>query len=279
MRGSGFPVASDDMGQCVLFHNAKVVDVIRHRTYRGWFVTSEGRLRLVEEGSSTPSECDTSVDLLGGVVAPPALVDAHTHIESSFVTPRRYAEAVVPHGTTTILADPHEIANVLGVDGIRFMLDASSEIPLTVYISLPSCVPSASYDIETVGAVLTACDLKGGFVEDPRVIALGEVMNCKGVLTGDARIVDVLRMARKEGLFIEGHAPVLSGQMLSKYLSHGIETDHTLTTPDKILEQLSKGVWVELQEKSITPENVDTLNWLPDLSESCWSPMISLGAG
>ena len=247
-----------------LYHNAELLDVVRQRTFRGWFTVRQGRFWLVEEAGSPAPPCDESVDLAGRTVMP-GLVDIHTHIESSFVTPRRYAEAVLPQGTTTVLTDPHEIANVLGGQGIQFMLDSSEHIPLDVYLSLPSCVPATSLDLETSAEILTAGDLEP-FVGHPRVIALGEVMNYRGVLQGDARLVDIVAMARRRGLLIEGHVPTLSGQDLSRYLSHGVRTDHTLAYPEKILEQLSKGVCVEIQEKSITRQNIDVLRSVPDLS-------------
>ncbi len=248
----------------VLYFNAEIVDVVRHRARRGWFTVREGRFWLVEEAGSPPPRCDESVDLLGRTVIP-GLIDIHAHIESSFVTPRRYAEAVLPQGTTTVLADPHEIANVLGSQGIQFMLDSSEHVPLAVYLSLPSCVPATLPHLETSAEALTAEDLET-FVGNPRVIALGEVMNYRGILRGDARVVNIVAMARRRGLLIEGHVPTLSGQDLSRYLAHGVRTDHTLAHPEKILEQLAKGVCVELQEKSVTRQNIDVLKGLPDLS-------------
>ncbi|MEW6227968.1 MAG: adenine deaminase C-terminal domain-containing protein [Bacillota bacterium] len=247
-----------------MFVNVTIVDVVRHRTYPGWFLIRNGRFCLVEEASSTPPPCEEKVDLQGQTVIP-GLVDMHMHIESSLTTPRRFAETVLPHGTVTVLADPHETANVLGARGIELILDLSQDLPLTVYVSLPSCVPASSPELETSATEITEEHLET-LAEHPRVKALGEVMNYRGVLRGDARVTGIMRMARRRGLLIEGHIPTLSGIELSRYLSYSVKTDHTLTNPDKILEQLSKGVCVQLQEKSLTRENVETLSNLDDLS-------------
>ncbi len=178
---------------------------------------------------------------LDGMYLCPGLVDAHVHIESSLLAPVEYAKMVAPRGTTAIVADPHEIANVLGHDGVNWMLRASDGIPLDVYMMVPSCVPATDFD--TAGASLYASDL-ARFARDERVLGLGEVMNYPGVLAGDPRILDKLSLFWEAGKAIDGHAPGLSGHDLSAYTLSGIRSDHEATTAEEALEKLGKGMWI-----------------------------------
>jgi len=178
---------------------------------------------------------------LGGMYLCPGLVDAHVHIESSLLAPVEYARMVAPRGTTAIIADPHEIANVLGHDGLSWMLRASEGLPLDVYMMVPSCVPATDFD--TAGASLYASDL-ARFARDERVLGLGEVMNYPGVLAGDPRMLDKLSLFWEAGKAIDGHAPELSGRDLSAYTLSGIRSDHEATTAGEALEKLGKGMWI-----------------------------------
>lgn len=180
-----------------------------------------------------------------GQYVTPGFIDSHVHLESAMVTPNEFARAVVPNGTTTVAADPHEIANVAGLKGIRYMLQASERLPLNVYILLPSCVPAAP--CEQSGAVLTAADL-AEFIGHPRVLGLGELMNVPGVL---GKCPDVWRkMALAGGRVIDGHAPGLSGQELTAYIAAGISSDHECVTPAEANERLAQGMYVMLREGS-----------------------------
>jgi adenine deaminase len=249
----------------LLLRNAKIADLFRLRLFDGWVGIVDGRFVYVEEGDPPPElSADRERDLAGRYLVP-TLIDAHMHIESSLITPRRFAEAVLPFGTTTVLADPHEIANVAGVDGIRWMIEASQGVLLRVLIAIPSCVPATSPDIEWTAHVLDASAVRE-LAQAPSVIALGEVMDYRGLLGQNDRLPPLVRAARDAGLRLEGHIPTLSGVELSEYLSHGISSDHTLTFPDKILEQISKGVTVMFQTKSVTPENMALIASLPDRS-------------
>ena len=247
----------------LLFHNARIVDVFRLRTFLGWACVAEGRFVAVEEGTPPRDLRAAQTVDVGGRYLAPGLVDAHMHIESSLLTPRRFAEAVLPFGTTTVLADPHEVANVAGVDGVRWMIAASRGLPLSVFIAIPSCVPATSPEIEWTAAVFGAAEVRA-LADDPAVIALGEVMDYRGLLGQNERLPPMVRAAHEAGLLVEGHIPTLSGLELSRYLAHGVFSDHTLADPPKILEQLSKGVTVMLQTKSITAENMAVLRELPD---------------
>jgi len=200
------------------------------------------------------------VDLDGHYVAP-AFIDGHVHIESSMVTVPQFARAVVPQGTTSVIIDPHEIANVLGLDGIRYMLESSKHNPLSVYMMLPSCVPSTH--METAGSELLWYDLTV-FANNPWVLGLGEMMNYPGVLSLDSDVLDKLRAFA--GQRIDGHAPGLSGCDLSAYIAAGIRSDHECTTLKEAREKLRQGMWIMIREAStalnlaellplVTPEN------------------------
>ena len=259
-----------------LYWNARIVDVILGTVYRGWFLVRDGRFQLVEEGDppaessagrgTARSDADGAlrVDLEGAVVHP-GLLDIHMHIESSLVTPRRFAEAVLPWGTTTILQDPHEMANVLGAEGIRWMVAQSQGLPLRIYSAISSCVPATTAPLETPNALLRP-DEVGELATLPGVLALGEMMDYHGIVDGDPERTAMVHAGLRAGLTVEGHVPSLSGPDLSRYIAAGIRSDHTLMNPEKLREELRKGMSVMIQEKSLTPEVVETVRSLPDRS-------------
>jgi len=182
---------------------------------------------------------------LGGSYLAPGFIDAHVHIESAMVPPGEYARAVVPRGTTTVVADPHEIANVLGLDGIRFMFDCAKYGPLSMYVMVSSCVPATG--LETSGAVLHAEDLVP-FRSDPWVRGLAEVMNYRGVVEGDEEVLRKIELFR-DGI-VDGHAPQLHGKALQAYVTAGIQSDHECTTADEALEKLRLGMTIFVREGS-----------------------------
>lgn len=198
-----------------------------------------------------------------GMYAVPGFVDAHLHIESSFLTPAAFAPAVLARGTTTVAADPHEIANVAGVPGVRAMLDQSRGLDLSVYYLVPSCVPSVP-GLETTGAAIGAEETRR-LLRHPRVLGLGEVMDYRGVVSGDRRIGDILAVARARGLDvrIEGHAPNLNGADLEAFMYAGVTTDHTDNRTDVWLEKMRLGMFAELQAKAIKQDLVDAMKALP----------------
>ena len=249
----------------LLIENAHIVDVVLQRTYRGWVGIGRGRFRFVEPGEPPADiEAQTRLDIEGAYLQP-GLIDTHMHIESSLITPGRFAEAVLPWGTTTILQDPHEVGNVLGPPGVKFMIEASQGLPLKIFSAIPSCVPATSADIETPNARITAEDV-AALAAEPGVIALGEMMDYQGLLMGDQRLESILEAGRRSSLSLEGHVPTLSGQALSSYIAFGIRSDHTLMTPEKLREELSKGLYVMLQEKSIRSDVIEVVKELPDRS-------------
>ncbi len=180
---------------------------------------------------------------LDGAWVIPGLIDAHVHIESSLVTPPEFARAVVPRGTTTVVSDPHEIANVHGVEGIRFMLGASEGLPLSVFVMASSCVPATS--MSTSGASLDA-EALAELGRHPRVLGLAEVMNFPGVIHGDPEVMEKLHAF--EGRPVDGHAPGVRGHALNAYVAGGPGSDHESTTAEEALEKLRRGVWAFLRE-------------------------------
>jgi adenine deaminase len=173
----------------------------------------------------------------------PGFIDGHVHIESSMVTIPEFARAVLPNGTTSVVIDPHEIANVLGQEGIRFMAKSGTGVPLNVFIMIPSCVPATH--METSGAVLRANDLKP-LLKEPWATGLAEMMNFPGVIFRDPEVLKKIEMAK--GKRIDGHAPSLSGKGLSAYLTAGIRSDHECTTLKEAKEKLKNGMWIMIRE-------------------------------
>jgi len=243
-----------ESGTELSFANGRFLDVFSGRFREGDLSVSAGRIR----GFAQSSPSGDVYDLHGAWVIP-GLIDAHVHIESSQLSPREFARAVIPHGTTCVIADPHEIANVLGLEGIRYMLEATERIPLRAWFMAPSCVPSSPF--ETGGAVLGADEIAQMLTWD-RILGLGELMNYPGVVGGDASVLSKLDAAR--GRPIDGHAPGLSGEGLWAYVAAGPRTDHECTTMEEAREKLRAGMTILIREGT-TARNLDAL--LPLLSE------------
>lgn len=182
------------------------------------------------------------IDMEGKYLTP-GFIDAHVHIESSMLTPAQFAKAALPCGTTTVVTDPHEIANVYGAKGIQYMLDSSEGIPLNTYIMLPSCVPST--DWEDAGASLSAEDLEP-FLANPRVLGLAEVMDTEGVLTQSPKVSAKLQMAA--GYCIDGHAPGLTCSQIMGYAAAGVRSDHECVNKEQALDRLRAGMYVMLRD-------------------------------
>ncbi|MCX6678401.1 MAG: adenine deaminase [Methanothrix sp.] len=191
---------------------------------------------------------------LDGKIIAPGFIDSHVHIESSMVTVPEYARAVVPRGTTTVVTDPHEIANVWGEAGIRYMLESSRYVPLNVFVMLPTCVPATN--LETAGAAMDA-EALAGLMQEEGVLGLAEVMNYPGVIFRDPEVMKKLALAK--GKRIDGHAPGLTGRDLSAYISAGIHSDHECTTIDEAREKLRSGMYIMLREGSAAKNLLDLL--------------------
>ncbi|MBN2429371.1 MAG: adenine deaminase [Deltaproteobacteria bacterium] len=232
--------ARGDRAADLVLKNARVVDVLAGETYESDIAIQGSLIVGVEKGY----EGQETIDLEGRYVCP-GLIDAHVHIESSMVTPREFARAVVPHGVTTVITNPHEIANVLGVEGIRFMVDDAADVPLDAYVTIPSCVPASH--LATSGAELNAENLKP-LCGAPGVIGLGEVMNFPGVVAADPKMLDEIDLFRDYP--VDGHCPGLSGKGLNAYVTAGITSDHECIGAEEAKEKLRLGMRVFIREGS-----------------------------
>jgi adenine deaminase len=193
--------------------------------------------------------------------AAPGLIDSHIHIESSYVTPEEFGRMVVPHGTTTVIADPHEIVNVYGLDGFNYMIRSATRTELSVRYMVPSCVPATPFDDS--GAVISALDMIGP-MSDRHVPGLGEFMNYVGVANGEEECIDKLMTAREMHKVVDGHGPGMIGDMLNAYAATGIATDHECSTVEEMQERIAKGMYASLRDGSAA-ENLDAL--IPGITE------------
>lgn len=249
-----------------LFENARLLNVFsgeiesRHIAVAGGHVVGFGKYQARER-----------VDLAGRYVFP-GFIDAHVHIESAMTAVPEFVRAVLARGTTTVVADPHEIANVLGAEGISYMLAEAARQPMNLFFTLPSCVPAT--DMETAGARLEAQALKP-FLSSSRVPALGEMMNFPGVIAGDPAVLEKIALARATGKPVDGHAPGVSGKALNAYLTAGIASDHECVSLAEAKEKLSAGMHVMIREGTgaknldallplVTPQNAHRLMWCTD---------------
>ncbi len=240
----------------LLLKNAQLVNVLSGEIHPADVAVWDGR--VVGFGDYQARQV---VDLDGQYVCP-GFIDAHVHLESSMVQPAEFARAVVPHGTTAVVCDPHEIANVLGLDGVRYVLDASEGLPLHVYVMAPSCVPATH--METAGAELTADDIEQLWGYE-RVIGLAEMMNYPGVLFRVPEVLEKLRSAGQRP--IDGHAPGLSGLDLNAYVAAGVRSDHECTELEEAREKLRRGMHILIREGT-TARNLHDLLPLVTLTNS-----------
>lgn len=228
--------------QKTLFKNANVLNVFTEE-FEKTNILIKGE-KIIGVGQYTESEANETVDLSGKFIVP-GFIDGHMHIESTMLLPAELARVTLPHGTTSVVADPHEIANVCGKDGINFMIQSSKNLPLNVYIMLPSCVPATKFDES--GAVLKAKDLRS-FYKNKRVLGLAEMMNFPGVLVDDKDTLQKIDEAINQNKIVDGHAPLLSGKNLDKYISSGINSDHECSSATEAMERIKKGQWVMIRE-------------------------------
>lgn len=234
----------------VVIKNAKIVNVFTSEILEDDIAIVDGFFAGIGQ-----FEGHETIDVNGKYIIP-GFIDGHVHIESAMVTPAEFANVVLPHGVTTIIADPHEIANVSGTKGIEYMLDASEGIPLEVLIKLPSCVPATPF--ENAGALLEYTNL-APFYSHPRVIGLGEVMDYPSVMQNDENMLHKLTDAHSKDKHIDGHASGLDGDGINVYMAAGIRTDHECVTVDEALDRLRKGMYVMLREGSAAKDLITLL--------------------
>lgn len=247
------PTALGERPARLLIVNARVLDVFTGRIERTRIAVHRKRIAGV---GLEYDDAEAILDAEDRIVLP-GFIDAHLHIESSMLVPRQFARAVLSRGTTTVIADPHEIANVLGTEGIRYMLRSTEGIPLDVYIGVPSAVPATRF--ETSGDYLGTDDMIDLVDRNPkRVIALGEVMNYPAVLARDRELLTKIEILRSRYKKIDGHAPGLTGRQLNAYLCAFIRSDHECSTPEEALEKVSRGMHVFIREGSAA-RNLDAL--------------------
>ena len=221
---------------------AYILDVISDTIYPARITIEDGIFKEVTP--ITINEQDL-VDVRGLMI--PGFIDSHIHIESSMVSPAQFARIAVRHGTTAVVTDPHEIANVLGIEGIEAMIENANQVPFNFYFTAPSCVPATSF--ETSGAVLDSSDIEYLLKKD-EIVALGEMMNFPGVINSDEEVHKKLELARKYGKPIDGHAPLLTRGELDKYLAGGISTDHECSNVLEALEKKIKGMKIMVRDGS-----------------------------
>lgn len=227
-----------------------ILDVVADSVYPARITIADGVFKEIKP--IYVSE-ETKIDVEGILL--PGFIDSHIHIESTMLTPAQFAKIVVMHGTTSVVCDPHEIANVCGIEGIEFMIENANGVPFNFYFSAPSCVPATSF--ETSGAVLDSEDIEFLLKKD-EVVALGEMMNFPGVISGDEEVLKKLEVARKYKKPIDGHAPLLLGKELNKYLGQGIVTDHECSSFTEAIEKKQKGMKIMVRDGS-SAKNMEAL--------------------
>ncbi len=225
----------------IVFRNGKIINVFTGEIQENSLAVKDGQ--ILGYGAY---EGEKEIDLNGAYLAP-GFVDAHVHIESSLTTPENFSSLVVPRGTTTVIADPHEIANVCGLDGIRYMLEASRDLPLDCHFMLPSCVPATPF--ENSGAKLEAEDL-AQLIDEERILGLGEMMNYPALIGGEDSVLDKLRLALDRNKVVDGHSPMVERKDLNAYVGAGVRTDHECSTPEEMKARLRRGMYVLIREGS-----------------------------
>lgn len=223
----------------LVLKNAKYLNVFSNEFLCGDIAVANGLIAGVGKYDGK-----TEIDVSGKLVLP-GFIDAHIHLESSMVTPAEFAKAVVAHGTTTVITDPHEITNVMGIDGVEYMIQASQNLPIDIHFMMPSCVPAT--EIDESGAELDCKDIDL-YLDNKKVLGLAEMMNYVGVINGDKNVLSKIVISQAHHKKIDGHAPELSGNDLNAYIAAGVYSDHECSTFENALEKLRKGQFIMIRE-------------------------------
>lgn len=223
----------------LVLKNAKYLNVFSNEFLCGDIAVANGLIAGVGKYDGK-----TEIDVSGKLVLP-GFIDAHIHLESSMVTPAEFAKAVVAHGTTTVITDPHEITNVMGIDGVEYMIQASQNLPIDVHFMMPSCVPAT--EIDESGAELDCKDIDL-YLDNKKVLGLAEMMNYVGVINGDKNVLSKIVTSQAHHKKIDGHAPELSGNDLNAYIAAGVYSDHECSAFENALEKLRKGQFIMIRE-------------------------------
>ena len=223
----------------LVLKNAKYLNVFSNEFLCGDIAVANGLIAGVGKYDGK-----TEIDVSGKLVLP-GFIDAHIHLESTLVTPAEFAKAVVAHGTTTVITDPHEITNVMGIDGVEYMIQASQNLPIDVHFMMPSCVPAT--EIDESGAELDCKDIDL-YLDNKKVLGLAEMMNYVGVINGDKNVLSKIVTSQAHHKKIDGHAPELSGNDLNAYIAAGVYSDHECSTFENALEKLRKGQFIMIRE-------------------------------
>lgn len=223
----------------LVLKNAKYLNVFSNEFLCGDIAVANGLIAGVGKYDGK-----TEIDVSGKLVLP-GFIDAHIHLESSMVTPAEFAKAVVAHGTTTVITDPHEITNVMGIDGVEYMIQASQNLPIDVHFMMPSCVPAT--EIDESGAELDCNDIDL-YLDNKKVLGLAEMMNYVGIINGDKNVLSKIVTSQAHHKKIDGHAPELSGNDLNAYIAAGVYSDHECSTFENALEKLRKGQFIMIRE-------------------------------
>ena len=235
--------------------SGNIVDIVNSKIYPGTLKISRGKIINIEKENKRYN-----------YYIVPGFVDSHLHIESSMLTPSEFGRVAVIHGTVGVIADPHEIANVLGVRGIKYMIRDAKKTPLKFYFCAPSCVPATNF--ETNGANISIEDVKQ-LIKLKEIVALGEVMNFQGVITRDKEIIEKIKIAKRFNKKVDGHAPGLRGKNLKKYIEVGISTDHECIREAEALEKIKLGMKIQIREGSAAKNLNELLSIIEHYHENC----------
>ncbi len=233
-------VSSSKTPADLVLKNAKLINVLSEEIYETDIAITDGKIAGISKGYKGKKE----IDLKGAYVSP-SFIDGHVHLESGMLLPSEFAKLVIPSGTTTVVADPHEIANVMGLQGISFIREATKDLPLDVFIMLPSCVPATK--LETSGVDLNCYDL-ALLIDAPWVLGIAEMMNFPGVVNCDKEVLSKIALGLEKHKRVDGHAPSLSGKDLNAYVASGVASDHECTNPDEAIEKIRLGMYIMIRE-------------------------------